>query len=552
MDELVCSLHLGEAICEKILPFSHKSWLKISECGRQWILLDCPEHDISSSLFCLVLDEQAGLPVNKSLGYHKKCYQRFTDKTRIEKTKKRIEKQPKKQAEHSNDASPRLTRSGVESAMRNSKNSLILPKLCIICKSENKIKEKYSGKRKREELSQCETNNNNLLRAAIEKNDENLLLHIRNKDIIAIEMSYHRSCYKHYTKYLTVRKATDVPIEAPYEKSFLIFSKKVIEDKIIKQHKIYEMNKLTEKFIRIISETENEDIVSYRNDKLKRRIMTKFPQIDFIKRSSKNLCEIVMCSSSSASFNLITNTDSSSTEVEDDDLDAVEHKSDIMKFETLQSLYRSSLILKHIIKDAPANSSSWPPIGSELTVDSAMQMVPMELFNFLSWCVGASDDASVNSFVDVPDNIKLKILSISQDILFLASNGRKHTPKHLALGMTVRHYTGSAKLIGLLNGLGHCVSHSTVLEHDTALALQQLERKSLVPEGFHSGIFTTLVWDNNDFGEETLTGSGTTHNTNGIILQWDKRSDIDTIAETCLFPPQKKSKRELWMYLLQI
>ena len=33
------------------------------------------------------------------------------------------------------------------------------------------------------------------------------------------------------------------------------------------------------------------------------------------------------------------------------------------------------------------------------------------------------------------------------------------TPKQYALGMTVRHLSGSSTLIGLLNGLGHLMSH---------------------------------------------------------------------------------------------
>ena len=57
-----------------------------------------------------------------------------------------------------------------------------------------------------------------------------------------------------------------------------------------------------------------------------------------------------------------------------------------------------------------------------------------------------------------------------------------------------------------------------MLEHDTALA-EQLARKSDVPLGFLKKTLTCLAWDNNDFGEETLSGKGTTHNTNGIIVQ---------------------------------
>lgn len=66
---------------------------------------------------------------------------------------------------------------------------------------------------------------------------------------------------------------------------------------------------------------------------------------------------------------------------------------------------------------------------------------------------------------------------------------------------------------------GHSMSHSTVLQHDTALSEQQVSNKSDVPEGFLKKRFTRLAWDNHDFGEETLTDKGTTHNTNGIIVQ---------------------------------
>ena len=114
---------------------------------------------------------------------------------------------------------------------------------------------------------------------------------------------------------------------------------------------------------------------------------------------------------------------------------------------------------------------------------------------------------------------KTNFFSIGQDIVYLASNGRKETPKHLALGMAIRHNSGSSKLVGLLNGFGHSVSHSKILEYDTALAERQLLLADGLPTELEKKVPTTLAWDNNDFGEETRTGAGTTHNTNGIAIQ---------------------------------
>lgn len=140
-----------------------------------------------------------------------------------------------------------------------------------------------------------------------------------------------------------------------------------------------------------------------------------------------------------------------------------------------------------------------------------------------------------------PDHDR-KVLSIAQDLIFLASRGKKQTPKHWALGMTIRHLTNSSQLIGILNGLGHCVSHSSVLEHDTALATVQLKQDSIIPPGMNKNIFSTLVWDNNDFGEETLTGKGTTHNTNGILIQRATNDDVPDNATDKINLPRSKSR----------
>ena len=70
-------------------------------------------------------------------------------------------------------------------------------------------------------------------------------------------------------------------------------------------------------------------------------------------------------------------------------------------------------------------------------------------------------------------------------------------------------------------------SRPAALEYDTALAEKQISRGDSIPDGIVVKKFATLVWDNNDFGEETLSGHGTTHNTNGIII---RKSDVSVDA----------------------
>ena len=101
----------------------------------------------------------------------------------------------------------------------------------------------------------------------------------------------------------------------------------------------------------------------------------------------------------------------------------------------------------------------------------------------------------------------------------MASNCRKQTPKSLYLGLTVRHLTGSSQLLTMLSRLGHCHSVTSVIGYETSFAELQLQTESEIPPGFSKCKPTVLVWDNIDFGEETLSGHGTTHHTNGIMLQ---------------------------------
>ena len=64
-------------------------------------------------------------------------------------------------------------------------------------------------------------------------------------------------------------------------------------------------------------------------------------------------------------------------------------------------------------------------------------------------------------------------------------------------------------MIGSLNGFGHCVSNSVVLSHDTTLAELEMNRgENSLLSIIQPGIPTTLVWDNNDFGE-SQTGNFT-------------------------------------------
>ena len=70
------------------------------------------------------------------------------------------------------------------------------------------------------------------------------------------------------------------------------------------------------------------------------------------------------------------------------------------------------------------------------------------------------------------------------DIVYISTKGRKQKSKHVALDLTMKYMDWSSRLIGILIGLGHSVSHSAMLEHDTTLAKKQLCSDKIVPVGF--------------------------------------------------------------------
>lgn len=271
---------------------------------------------------------------------------------------------------------------------------------------------------------------------------------------------------------------------------------------------------------------------------MKRRLSRDFPMLVFHSPSKRNICELVFDETLSAEtlIDKLPQPESSSqesTEVSQSDTQDNEttQRSASQTTQDTRILYNAALILKMLIRDSSGMNCPWPPTSDDLNVTEAKSVVPLELYNLIAWVIGATEDPAVGHYVDIPHDLNLKVLSICQDIVYLASRGRRQTPKSLCLGLTVRHLTGSSQVVSLLSRLGHCASWNTVVSLDTSLAqLQLIEGRDKIPKGFAKKVPTTLVWDNMDFGEETLSGGGTTHHTNGIMVQSSIAAPVSSTA----------------------
>ena len=111
--------------------------------------------------------------------------------------------------------------------------------------------------------------------------------------------------------------------------------------------------------------------------------------------------------------------------------------------------------------------------------------------------------------------------------------------------MTVRHLTGSAELITILNRFGHCQSYTRTLELETTMCSSISANDSVLPPNIslHNNSVIQFCWDNFDLNEETPSGTGTTHSTHGIVIQ-DVANDAGSIT-TEITPVARDRKRTI-------
>lgn len=63
--------------------------------------------------------------------------------------------------------------------------------------------------------------------------------------------------------------------------------------------------------------------------------------------------------------------------------------------------------------------------AADLTCDAAAEMIPYQLFNFMAWLTGYSDEIpDEGDLVQVKEPQKAKLLSVYQDIIYLLSKGK--------------------------------------------------------------------------------------------------------------------------------
>ena len=188
-------------------------------------------------------------------------------------------------------------------------------------------------------------------------------------------------------------------------------------------------------------------------------------------------------------------------------------------------LENAATVLRRHIKDAQSAASDmpWPPSAEYLKSTAASP--PSSLVEFLSQLVTGK------SLVQATEKTHTLTASIAEDICSATTQGKWPMPKQTLLDVTVRHLTGRADIVAILNRYGHCQSYAKITELDTALAYQVQKADRLLPCNISvsQNIVSHLAFDNFDINEETPSGAGTTHTTHGIIIHEASTSSEEVI-----------------------
>jgi hypothetical protein len=334
-------------------------------------------------------------------------------------------------------------------------------------------------------------------------------------------------CYHTYTKFLS--NDARAKAENVHERSYNLFCKEVIEEKILGKHKVYYLTKLCDKFLSYLSKEQASESI-YRTSKLKIKLQRDYPQLVFFSPSRQNKSELVYGEYietgevlEKMEFESVNCESASDLEPDDEEMTGEMPQEVSQRNDEFAKLYAIALLLRSCIQETATFPRVWPPTSVDISNDAAKDITPIVLFNFIAWVMNKSDEPTLDSFVRLQKSEERKVLSVAQDMIYITHNGRKPTPKSVALSMAVRQISGCSSIIDILNGFGHCASHSSTLRHDTALAKMNIKTGNSVPKEILPNRHTILVWDNDDFGEEAKVS---THITNGIAIQEEREDDV--------------------------
>ena len=343
-----------------------------------------------------------------------------------------------------------------------------------------------------------------ILREAERKSDEKLLKRIRGLDLFTCEAKYHKSCRTQYVqKPEKWRSKSDESkmlqnkLEETHDKAFSHVCE-ILENEVIKRKKVIKLNDLRKEYVKMLEATEfaNPD---YRGEKIKSKI----------EKSEQFKEKVSFCP-------LGDHTRFHSYIIFNRDTNIANAIKESYKLGSQNIILEAGIKLQRVILEAfsKAEETTWPPPADSLKAEA--DNIPEQLRGFLTILLCGKENS-------ISAKVTRLVSSLVQDICKARTNYQWNQPKHILLGMTLRHLFRSAEIITLMNKLGHSVNYSFVLELETSI-MKRIQQSStlLSPLIIRNPSCRSLFhsdFDNFDKFVNELTGSGSVHTAHGIMLQ---------------------------------
>lgn len=410
------------------------------------------------------------------------------------------------------------------------------PETCLFCQKKEKYVKK-KGVWSKEFLANVETIDKareSIYNVALALDDSDVLPHVCGQDLVAYEIKYHRSCYRNYIRKDKENQKTE---DSPHVRAFHRLTVD-INEKILKKNQVYTIVELNDLYKELLLEEDIGDS-DFRTDKLKSKLLQHYGSRLSCHQTAKKGSTIVYNSAIDVGVVLETLV-SASKKTESNDLDMTCPNStpfrpvqinsvapeilppDITPLQTSkQTIYYVAKELRNKCKEVTSHIP-WPPQAQSIREDA----IDMDeaIYLFLAWLLTGRDYGSLQDVQsELKETEKRHVLSVAQDCIHIINKGRVKTPKHVGLPFAIKSICGGSRIISMLNKFGHCLSYDQLEEMEAAIAetvqQSQTENGVTIPSVCVPGVFHSSIWDNNDLQEDTRSGHGTTHCTNGVIVQ---------------------------------
>ena len=191
----------------------------------------------------------------------------------------------------------------------------------------------------------------------------------------------------------------------------------------------------------------------------------------------------------------------------------------------------SATMLRQKIKAREEQESNWPYARDELI--QQLDKGPLTkkynvIFASVDPCFKTNEYGYAIA-ISRPIATNIWLLACEWQSLFTKGRTRKQT----VAGMTIQHTTGSKEVLSLLHKLNNTISYNDVRMQNRAWEkMVSVDGPKIIVDG--KKIPTHAMIDNNDGGQEKITGRGRTHNSNRTLFQPVLLGTIMSISDDAL------------------